>query len=388
MLSILSSWRAELQATHYKMAGETGSQSTNAAGCLTVDISALSRNYDALARKAYPSRVAAVVKADAYGLGANRVARKLYQRGCKKIFVAQLMEACDLRPALPPDAEIYILNGLQPGSERHCAAEALVPVINSIEQWKNWKSLAIELGRRLPAVVQFDTGMSRLGIAPDERRLLAEELTQGSRHIDILYLMSHLASADDEYSAQNDNQRAAFARIKSEFPGYGFSLANSAGVFLGEDYCETLARPGIALYGGSPLTMNNLMEPVVQLDVAVIQVRVVPGGTKVGYGGVHITTAETRLATIAAGYADGIPRSLSGRGAAYYQGTRLPIVGRVSMDSTIVDVSALPVGALQLGSLVEVIGPNQTIEDVARDAATISYEILTGLGHRFCRVYR
>ncbi|MBB4569042.1 alanine racemase [Rhizobium leucaenae] len=358
-----------------------------ASGYLTIDLAALSRNYQALAAKAAPGRAAAVVKADAYGLGAERVAKTVYENGCRHFFVAQFVEAARLRPALPQDAHVFVLNGLQPGNEDICAYENIIPVINSIEQWKNWARTARKLGRRLPAAVQFDTGMSRLGLPPEERRLLAEEIALGS-DVEILFLMSHLASADDDESIQNWEQLEELRKIAFEFPGHELSFANSGGLFLGKPYRIGLARPGIALYGGAPSALPSPMDAVVRLDVAVVQTRTVPAGTKIGYGGVHVASRETRLATIAAGYADGLPRSLSDRGAVYFDGVRLPIVGRVSMDSITIDISALPEGAIRLGSLVEVIGPNRTLEDVAREAGTISYEILTGLGHRYHRQYR
>ncbi|CDX33738.1 Alanine racemase, catabolic (fragment) [Mesorhizobium sp. SOD10] len=201
--------------------------------------------------------------------------------------------------------------------------------------------------------------------------------------------MSHLASADEPGSKQNSDQLAEMLHIVDEFGGCQMCFANSGGIFLGAKYHGVLARPGIALYGGAPTNgMSNPMQPVVKLDVAVIQTRTVPAGTRVGYGGAKVTSGQTRLATIATGYADGLPRSLSSRGAVYFEGQRLPIVGRVSMDSIMIDITALPEGTLTLGSLVEVIGPHQTLEDIARDAGTISYEILTSLGHRYQRTYR
>ncbi|QFY64022.1 alanine racemase (plasmid) [Rhizobium grahamii] len=357
-----------------------------ASGYLTIDLEALGRNYEALAHKAGPAGAAAVVKADAYGLGAERVAETVYQRGCRYFFVAQFAEASKLRPALPRDAQIFVLNGLQPGSEDICAYENIIPVINSIPQWRNWARTARKLGRRLPVVVQFDTGMSRLGLSPEERPLLAQEIAE-QPDVEILFLMSHLASADDGENAQNWEQLEELRAITKEFPGYKLSFANSGGLFLGDAFNVGLARPGIALYG-APSGQPSPMEAVVRLDVAVIQTRTVPAGAKVGYGGVHVTSKQTRLATISAGYADGLPRSLSDRGAVYFGGIRLPIVGRVSMDSITIDISALPEGAIGLGSLVELLGPNQTLEDVARDAGTISYEILTALGHRYHRQYR
>ena len=359
-----------------------------ASGYLTIDLRALARNYEWLATEVAPSRAAAVVKADAYGLGAGKVAARLYAHGCRHFFVAQFAEALELRPLLASDATLFVLNGLQPGDEGLCARENIVPVINSLEQWHAWCGTASVLGRTLPAVLQFDTGMSRLGVPPEERQALAA-LVDAAGGVDVLFLMSHLASADDPESPQNDDQFATMDQIASEFPGYPVCFANSGGVFLGKNYHRTLVRPGIALYGGAPTSGRaNPMEPVVSLDVAVVQTRIVPAGVRVGYSATHVTTGPTRLATIVAGYADGLPRTLSGRGAAYCDGVRLPIVGRVSMDSIIVDISALPEGRLRLGSLVEILGPHQSLDDLARDAGTISYEILTSLGHRYQREYR
>ncbi|AXA43385.1 alanine racemase [Rhizobium leguminosarum] len=359
-----------------------------ATGYLTIDLAALGRNYRKLVSMLAPVRAGAVVKADAYGLGAERVARRLYGEGCRHFFVAQFVEAVRLRPALAPGAQIFVLNGLQPGNEIACAEMGIVPVLNSLAQWRQWSAAARILNRCLPAVLQFDTGMSRLGFPREERAELAAALRDGT-NVEILFIMSHLASADDMDSEQNGEQFAEMSRIADEFPGFDISFANSGGVFLGEAYHGVLARPGIALYGGAPNAgEKNPMEPVVSLDVAVVQTRSVPAGAKVGYGGAHVTQRETRLATIAAGYADGLPRSLSDCGAVYFNGIRLPIVGRVSMDSATVDISALPEGALTFGSLVEVLGRHQTLEDIARDAGTISYEILTGLGDRYHRQYR
>ncbi len=182
--------------------------------------------------------------------------------------------------------------------------------------------------------------------------ILAKAL-DGHGNVEVLFIMSHLASADELDATQNAEQLAEIRRIAYEFAGFDISFANSGGVFLGDAYHGVLARPGIALYGGAPTGGEpNPMEPVVSLEVAVVQTRTVPAGTKVGYSGVHVTEGEARLATIAAGYADGLPRALSGRGAVYLDDIRLPIVGRVSMDSITVDVSGLPDGALTLGSLV------------------------------------
>ncbi|KRD66999.1 alanine racemase [Ensifer sp. Root278] len=359
-----------------------------ASGYLTIDLGAIARNYEKLAAEVAPARAAAVVKADAYGLGANRVAARLYEHGCRHFFVAQFVEALRLQPSLAADATVYVLNGLQPGNETACAEHHIVPVINSLEQLQRWSETAKALGGKLPAALQFDTGMSRLGVPPAERAAVAS-LLAASGGIDVQFIMSHLASADEAENEQNGSQLAEMNRITAEFPEFHLCFANSGGIFLGRPYHGVLARPGIALYGGAPTANQpNPMEPVLRLDVAIVQTRTVPAGARVGYSGTHIAAGETRLATIAAGYADGLPRSLSGRGAVYCDGIRMPIVGRVSMDSITIDISALPDGRLHLGSLVEVLGSNQALEDIARDAGTISYEILTGLGQRYERQYR
>lgn len=358
-----------------------------ATGYLTIDLAAISRNYEVIAAAVAPVKAAAVVKADAYGLGADRVAPALYRSGCRDFFVAQFGEAESLRPQLEADARIYVLNGLQPGAEIACAEAGIIPVLNSMEQYKRWKSTALAQGRILPAVLQFDTGMSRLGIPPEDRAAFATELAQSSA-VEIRFIMSHLASADETDNGQNAQQLAEIRKIAAEFPQFGVSFANSGGVFLGADYHGILTRAGIAVYGGALTAgQSNPMQPVVRLDVAVVQTRTVPPGTLIGYGGTHAAKSEMRLATLAAGYADGLPRCLGDRGAVYYAGVRLPIVGRVSMDSVTIDITALPPGTLTLGSLVEVLGPHQTLEDLAKSAGTISYEILTGLGHRYHRDY-
>ncbi|WP_407186909.1 alanine racemase [Bradyrhizobium centrosematis] len=356
-------------------------------GYMTVDLAALRRNFQRVASITNPARVAGVVKANAYGLGAIRVAATLLDAGCRHFFVAHAEEAIALRPHLSSGAQLFVLNGLLPGAEAVCASAAVTPVINSLTQLHRWRAQARVERRRLPAVLQFDTGMSRLGFAPAERAAVRMEIAQ-SPELEVLYVMSHLASADEPTRAQNVTQLAEMERVANEFAPLPFCFANSGGVLLGRDYHGSLVRPGIALYGGAPQpSVANPMEPVVSLSIAVVQTRRVRGGTMVGYSGTHVTSNCTRLATLYAGYADGLPRGLSGRGAVYFHGQRLPIVGRVSMDSMTVDISDLPDDALDLGSLVEVIGPHQTLEMLATDAGTISYEILTGLGSRFFRSY-
>ncbi|CAN7695365.1 alanine racemase [Rhizobium sp. LjRoot258] len=360
---------------------------TDRCGVLAIDLGALGENYRRLAKNVAPAALAAVVKADAYGLGAVQVSQRLYQEGCRRFFVAHFIEAVQLRSSLPQNAAIYVLNGLQPGNEERAAALGVVPLLNSIGQIEAWSQTACRVGRTLEAALQVDSGMSRLGLSPDE---VCELLANPGLilNIEVTTLVSHLACADEPANPANARQLAALRAISTAFPGLPVSLANSGGIFLGGEFHGSLARPGIALYGGAPVAdRDNPMLPVVRLEVPVIQTRTVSPGTQIGYGGTFTAKTATRLATIAAGYADGLPRSLSGRGAVYFEGQRLPIAGRVSMDSITVDISALPEGALDLGTPVEVVGKHQTLEMMAADADTISYEILTRLGHRYQRRY-
>ncbi|CUX61111.1 MULTISPECIES: alanine racemase [Agrobacterium] len=358
-----------------------------ASGHLSIDLGALRDNYLTLAAMAPASQTAAVVKADAYGLGADIVSQTLFEAGCRNFFVAHIDEALALRLRLSAEAQIFVLNGLQPGNETSCATMAITPVLNSLEQIAQWSSHAKKLGKTLTAAVQIDTGMCRLGLSPEELEILSAQ-PQLLNGIEIAFVMSHLACADEPDHASNAAQLAVMRKSATAFPETPVCFSNSGGIFLGSDYHNALLRPGIALYGGAPSAAGpNPMKPVVRLDLAVIQTRTVPAGSLVGYGGSFTANGPTRLATIAAGYADGLPRSLSNRGAAWYNGVRLPIAGRVSMDSIILDISALPEGDLTQGSLVQMIGPDQTLEDIAEDAGTIAYEILTGLGRRYRRNY-
>lgn len=356
------------------------------AGILTIDLAAIRSNYRGLRKAAAGAAVAGVVKADAYGLGAARIVPILYAEGCRTFFVAQLMEALALREALPGDAELLVLNGVQPGLEAVCAERRIVPVLNSHPQFEAWRALAHRLRQRLPAALQADTGMSRLGMPPEEVQALAADAT-AFEGLDFTLFMSHLACADEPDNPANAMQLANFRALSACLPAARRSLANSAGVFLGEEYRFDLVRPGIALYGGAPISgLPNPMTPVATVEAPVAQVRTVPAGAGIGYGFSRHATGPMRLATIPVGYADGWHRSLGNRGAAWFSGHQLPFAGRVSMDSIILDATDAP--GLAPGDRVELVGPHRDLEEVAADAGTISYEILTSLGTRFTRVYR
>lgn len=356
----------------------------SAGGVLTVDLGAIARNYRALVAQAGGAAVAGVVKADAYGLGMTRVAPVLLEAGCRTFFVAHLSEALALRPILSDGIEIFVLNGLLPGDERLCAETGIRPVLNSLDQAEAWSALGIGLGRPLPAAIQVDSGMSRLGLAPAEVEALVAA-PERLRGVDTVLVMSHLACGDEPEHPANAAQLAAFRALSDRLPRARRSLANSAGLFLGDAFRFDLARPGIALYGGAPTGGRpNPMAPVVRLDARVIQLREVPAGAGIGYGFTAVAERPMRLATLSVGYADGWLRSASNRGAVFHAGHRLPIVGRVSMDSIIVDAGNAPIRA---GDLVELIGPQASLDAAAATAGTISYEILTSLGSRYERRY-
>jgi len=343
-------------------------------GILTIDLGALAANYRKM-RDLSAGETGAVVKADAYGIGAVEASKALYDAGCRTFFVAMLCEGLALKPHLPADAVLYVLNGLLPGQEDTYATAGLIPVLNTPNAVSAWR------GTGLPAAVQVDSGMSRLGFAPDALEALDVS------GLDIICVMSHLAAADTPNDPANAAQKAAFERAGAKFPNARRSLANSAGIFNGDAYSLDLSRPGIALYGGVALAGRpSDMQPVVRLDLFVAQSRAVGPGVGIGYAHTVVTEAPKRLSILSGGYADGIARIMGPKGAVWYGDQRLPFIGRVSMDSVIVDSTALP-HMPHPGDLMELIGPHQTLQEVGAMAGTIDYEILTSLGHRYYRHY-
>jgi alanine racemase len=366
------------------MADAEATAGSDAPALLTVDLAAIVENYRMLAANAAPAECAGVVKADAYGLGAAKVAPALHRAGCRTFFVATLDEGRALR-ALLPLSRIYVLDGLHGSNAAAFIADRLQPVLTSLEELERWRG-----ARGMEAGLHLDTGLSRLGMPADEAARLAAE-RQRLEGITLTLVMSHLACADDPAHPMNAEQLARFCATLDTLPlpkGITRSLAASSGAFLGAKYAFDLVRPGAALYGIEPLARQpNPMRQVVRLQAKILQVRRVDAGGTVGYGATHRFDRPARLATIGVGYADGFMRSLSNRGGAYLDGRRLPIVGRVSMDLTVLDISGLPEGAARPGTLVDLIGPHNPVDSVATEAGTIGYEILTSLGRRYARRY-
>lgn len=361
-------------------------RATLAGAVLTIDLQAIRANYRRLAALAGGTkRCAGVVKADAYGLGAARVASALAAEDCSTFFVAHIEEGIELRHVLGTAPRIFLLNGLPPGAEAEAVAQQLTPVLNSGEQLAAWRHTADRAGRTLDAAIQVDSGMARLGMASEEVARVAA-VTNALAGIRVVLVMSHLACADEPAHPANATQRETFERLRRLLPPAPLSLANSAGILLGKAYHYDLVRPGIALYGANPVPgTKNPMQPVVALSARVIQTRSVQAGAGIGYGHSFRADRPMKTATLSLGYADGWPRRVGAE--AFFGGTRLPFVGRVSMDSIVVDISALPEGTLQTGDMVELVGHDQDVDTIADLAGTISYEILTGLGSRFHRRY-
>jgi alanine racemase len=342
---------------------------------LTIDLGALRANWQALAALAPSAETAAVVKADAYGIGLGKAARALAGAGARTFFAALPSECLALRATLGPGPVIYCLNGLAEDDAAALREGAIRPVLNSPEQVR----LARDMGT-MPCAIQIDSGMNRLGLEAAE----VAALFAGPCPLDARLVMSHLACADDPVDPMNESQRKAFAALTSHprLAALPRSLAATGGIMMGEAYHHALTRPGIGLYGGLPFARAR---PVVTLTVPVLQVRDVAVGESVGYGNAWTAARPSRIATIGAGYADGLIRAMGNRAAVMVEGRTLPVVGRVSMDLVTLDATDAP--DLQAGDSVEVLGAARGVDRLAEAAGTIGYEILTSLGTRYRRRY-
>lgn len=341
-----------------------------ASGTLTIDLEALALNWRSLDAMT-SGETAAVVKADGYGLGVGKVARALAKAGARSFFVATAEEGAELRRELGHGPVINIFSGHMAGDTDMISDLSLTPMLNSIEQLQRH----IEALPDAPFGVQLDTGMNRLGMEPAEWAALRDIALEKS----VTLLMSHLACADERASPMNPQQLRVFKEMTDgcDVPR---SLAATGGILMGEDYHFDMTRPGIGLYGGAPYSEAL---PVAYLELPIIQIRDVSAGEAVGYGMGYVARQHRRIATLAAGYADGLIRAMSGKAQAYYGQRALPVIGRVSMDMIAVDVSALGEDPASLTLL----GRQQGVDALADAAGTIGYEILTSMGARYTRRY-
>ena len=344
-----------------------------ASGTLTIDLDAIAANWRALDRMSGQGvQTAAVVKADAYGLGATRVARALANAGARRFFVALAEEGAAVRQALGPGPQIAVLSGHMAGDTEMIHDLDLTPMLNSLEQiTRHLESLPGH-----PFGVQLDTSMNRLGVEMLEWQAVAPILVDAGPEL----LMSHLACADEPDHPLNEAQLATFLEM-TEGTGLPRSLAATGGILLGQRYHFDLTRPGIGLYGGLPY---DSAIPAVTLSLPVIQTREVAPGEAVGYGCSWVADRPSLIATVAAGYADGLPRTLSNKAQLWDGDTPCPLVGRVSMDLITVDITHLP----EVPKTLDILCPNQPVDALADVAGTIGYELLTALGPRYTRRYQ
>lgn len=363
---------------------------------LTVDLSAVVENWHGMHRLSGNARTAAVVKTDAYGLGIEDCGEALHQAGARDFFVMTAQEGATLR-AVAPEARIYVLGGVWPGTEALFFSHDLVPVIASYEQLTFWMSVLADFGP-FPCALQVDTGFNRLGLTVSEALDLADDNAMPHAFSPVL-VMSHLMCADTPSAAENANQLLAFRKIASAFEGVEASLAASAGIALGDDYHFDLTRPGITLYGGTGgASIPTPLQSVAKAEARILQIRDARAGEAVSYGASQRLSRDSRLAVVSVGYGDGYPRALSGAGVlqrgdgsapgvAYFNGYRVPVVGKVTMDITIFDVTDIPEKEVKSGDYLELFGPNLPLSELAASAGSIEYELLTGLGLRYERRY-
>ncbi|MBO0736638.1 MAG: alanine racemase [Alphaproteobacteria bacterium] len=358
-----------------------------ACGILDVDLAGIAANWRSLVRRVEPAGCAAVVKADAYGLGAHRVSAALAQAGCRLFFVATADEGIALRGVLAEPIEIAVFNGVLRGSADEFVKYRLIPVLNDPGQIVDWRDAAVRNGG-LPAMLHLDTGMARLGLTAREFDRISERLKVPGA-IGWRALISHLACADEPAHPLNETQRARFASARAAIGAMPCSLAASSGIFLGRGFYFDFVRPGAALYGVNPQPgAPNPMRRIVRLKGRILQIREVDRGESVGYGATHTMVRAGRLATVAVGYADGWLRSLSHRGSGRIGGKRVPLLGRISMDLAVFDVSEIDPARACPGGFIDLLDEDYDVDAAAADADTIGYEILTGLGRRYHRIYR
>jgi alanine racemase len=368
-----------------------GPPESEAGGVLTIDLSAIEANWRMLRSLSSPAECGAVVKGDGYGCGLEPVVAQLYQAGCTTFFAADLSEGKRTR-AIAPEAIIYILNGLPPGTGPVFAEHYFQPVIGSASELAEWDQFRLSSGWQGGFALHVDTGMNRLGVTIEEAAAIAPRLS--SENHGMTLLMSHLVSAEAPDNARNHEQLLGFRDIRRMFRGIPASLANSSGIFLGRSAFCDLVRPGVALFGLNPTPgKKNPMRRVIELKARILILRRVEAGQTIGYNATWTARRVTRIAIVGAGYADGYLRAASGdnnkRGGSVLVGSvKCPIVGRVSMDMMAVDITDLPPNATKRGAFVTLIGEGLELEEVAQQAGTIGYEILTNLGHRYARIYK
>ncbi len=353
---------------------------------LTINLDAVKANYRTLSTKASGARMSAVVKSDAYGLGAVRVALALSYEGCDLFFATRSAEGAALREA-GVEGDIYILDGLVDGHAAHFHRHNMIPVLNCLAELAEWRNAAKARGETLRAAIHFDTGMNRLGFPAGELDTLAADpsLLHG---IEVTFWMSHLASADEPDSHVNTMQLERFRAGLARLPEAKASFANSAGIYLGAEYHFDICRPGVALYGCTPgAHVNDPLAVVATTEARILQIQDLSPGESAGYGATWTASRPTRLGVLAIGYADGYPWALGNRSFVAVEGQRAPVVGRVSMDLITVDLTDVSADVARVGGWAQTMGEVITVTELGQAAGTLPYELLTSLGKRYTRRY-
>ncbi len=358
-------------------------------GILTVDLEAVQANWLYLKSKlGTQTECAAVVKADAYGVGVSAVSKALYEVGCRSFYLATLDEAMELKRYLSSDVTLYILGGVQAGFEDICVNNGLIPVLYDVPTIRRWISLCEKNESAYPCVIKVDTGMNRFGLDQVETQTLLA-LSTDSPLLNPVLLMSHLACADIVGHPLNRIQLDRFEHLckqfKQVFPEIKTSLANSSGVFLSKSYHFDMVRVGAALYGINPQPVNaNPLRQPITLKLPLLQVKQIGQAGTVGYNAEAKISANSRLAVVAGGYADGVHRTLGHKPVGYVNGVKVASVGRISMDSCIFDITESDV---EFPEFIEVINSAITLDELVAANNSLGYEILTSLGHRYRRNY-
>ena len=352
---------------------------------LKVRLGGIAENYRMLSRRFGGAECGAVVKANAYGLGADEVSLALADAGCQTFFVATLEEGIELRRTLP-DYRIAVFHGVGKGEALAFINHRLIPILNSPEQLERWLDVA-KAHPDAPSIVHVDTGMARLGYTQSEWQALMQ-MPERIEQAQVSLLLSHLTTSGEPEDPANERQLKLFDVARKQVPQLPASLCNSGGIFLDKEWHYDLARPGCSLYGIAPQSaVPNPMAQVVVLSAPVIQVRTLDEAQAVGYGGTQSLPKGAKLATIAIGYADGVYRGLSHKLHGFVGDVRVPLVGRVTMDMLVFDVSAVPESLLAVEGRIVLIDERQTVDDIAAMIDTIGYEVLTRMGPRIRRCY-
>jgi alanine racemase len=356
-----------------------------AAARLTIDLGALAHNHAVLRAQAAGAEVAPVLKADAYGLGAGPVVRRLWAEGARTFFVARLAEGEALRAHLGParPAAIYVLDGLTEAAAPRLEAAGLTPVLSSLPQIAAAAAQAAVAGRPLSVALNIDSGMNRQGLTIEEARAVVQSMDR-LRGLDVGLVMSHLGSAFEPDNPRNSRQLAVFLEARALFPDARASLAASPGLFLGSDYRFDVVRPGMALFGGGPLERpDERLRAVATLTAPILDIRNLRPGDLVGYGESVRIESPARVAVVAAGYADGVIRAAKDGGYAWLAGARRPLL-IVNMDILVIEIGD---AKADVGDAVELLGDNAHIDDLAAAAGTVAHEIMVRLSRRAERVY-